>query len=84
MECAQVTENKDYSYGPRPKYGTQAQRLAEPPSQSLPDKIGRFPVHLRLEQLHGGRGRRIERDSDASGLLHATGELKTTSAYSCN
>ena len=33
MECAQVTENKDYSYGPRPKYGTQAQRLAEPPSK---------------------------------------------------
>ena len=23
MECAQVTENKEY--GPRPKYGTQAQ-----------------------------------------------------------
>ena len=52
MECAQVTENKDYGkdylygkdYGPRPKYRKQStthQRLAELSSQSLPDRLYR-------------------------------------------
>ena len=35
MECAQVTENKDY--GPRPNTESKAQRLAELSSLSLPD-----------------------------------------------
>ena len=40
MECAQVTENKDY--GPRPKYRKQQRLADELSSLSLPDSIRYF------------------------------------------